>query len=383
MDPTRESPPPAPAPTPAEAASARGGLPASCRKALRLGLSLTLLLGLLLAGTTEALRWVHLQFWEPWTCKPALNLHVFQREEGPFDVVFLGPSTLQRGILPEVLGPALDEAMGRPVRFFSLSQPGPKFRTYRTIARDLLRGDHAPKLTVLIVGGELFLETPQTEDYFRYYAALQDLLLHPGDFGLDDLGSAAGRARAATYGKAALAGAVRGIPTLWQWLGEFVMGREFHERCEELRRSRGFPELGWDIRYPEAEWRARMKARLAWYRQVQRHVDLKGREARAFEETLEVLEDRHLPTLVVNNVTAPITQDVRESEVYHRILRFYEEACARHGAEFLDLDKASLAPPLRMFNDPYHPNREGAAALSPRWARGVLAPRLRRLEKAR
>jgi len=350
------------------------------RTALRVGVPLLLLLTTTLVGATEVVRWLGIQFWQPWTCRPALNLHVFQREPGPFDLIFLGPSTLQRSILPEVLGPELEKAVGREVRFFCLAQPGAKYRTYRTIVRELVRGEKTPKLIVLAVGAELFHETEQSKDYFRYYATLEDLVFHWDLGGLDVFSDPESRERLTFFGTSAVQGAVRGIPTLWQWLGAFFVGGEYHERCAELRASRGFPELGWDIRRASPiAWQAGMEARLDHLRLMTTTYDLEGPEARALEETLALLAERDIPTVVVRTTTAKITEAVYRMPRARQLTQYYQEVARRHGAEFVDLNRPELAPHVSKFNDPYHPNREGAAELTPYWAREVLAPRLRPL----
>lgn len=343
---------------------------------------LGILLGTLIA-CTELVRRLDIQFWQPWTCRPALNLHVFQREPGPFDVVFLGPSTMQRGLLPEILQPELDRAMGRSTRFFSVGQPGPKYRTYRTIVRDVLVGDHEPELLILAVGGELFHETDQTDDYFRYYASLHDLLHHRDYGSIWKLSEKYDRNRFRRLGTAALSGALRGIPTLWQWLGGLTIGGEFIERCEGIRQSRGFPLLGWDIRLPERQWREGMKVRLEHLRKIQSTVPLRGAEAHALEDTLRILKRRGTPTLLVRGTPAKITQKILRMPACKRVTRYYHILSKKFGFPFLDLAKPQITPPLRMYNDPYHLNRDGAAKMTPYWARKVIAPRLKWIEKRR
>lgn len=286
------------------------------------------------------------------------------------DLVFAGSSVTRNSVVPELLDEALAAELGRPTTSWNLGFPGGVPQLARYFAEEVFRAER-PRVFVLEASPFLWDSTrPGREGIETYWRWLSD----PPD----TLAAAATGELPWGFAPEAIKGLNWGMEMLWNPRTPELWRERMPDGDGITPRGGRYPAAwcapgGWDSTKDDAQWE------LAWERGVERVSELETSPAwRAVLDDIAAACKAHDVKLVLllPPLYAPLVAEMPDGAIEeHR--RWLQEAAARHGATWIDLDADPTWDYGRdRFRDALHYNPAGAADFSRRLA-PFLAPLLR------
>ena len=278
-------------------------------------------------------------------------LVAYAREAGNEDVLLIGSSRVQSGVMAMLAEPELAERTGRRVRFYELGVAGMRPDLLADVLETVTR--HRPPRELLVIAIEN-----------RYFCSATD---EQGEWAAQSLRLPGERL-------------FRGLEALWSWPGYAARG--LFDRVRTLREQRG-------DRFPPLRLRNRLRIEAADREEVADLFDVEAGAAWRWSEPdepdqigwrrcLDVLEGLPCDVLFVK---MPLAAGFEESRMPEMTARFRAEvvpAIRERGWQFLDLNRSPWPSHPDLFTGWTHLNYPGAEAATLLFVRDVVAPRLRR-----
>ncbi|MEQ8768524.1 MAG: SGNH/GDSL hydrolase family protein [Planctomycetota bacterium] len=300
------------------------------------------------------------------------KLEVFRTGSGPIDVAFLGSSRMGRAVLPRVFEAEYERQTGHDLSTFNLSLHAGTTLGYYLVTRDLLNGEHRPKVLVVGLGARGFnSNSPHNEHAIRHLLAPGDLLSAVGPHD---------RAEVMIVPEI-LFRAPATLLTLWRW--ELPESRVFADDLLEAS-SNVSSRVALPGDFPLPMTNAMLEAAIRRYglsdlrervleltedRIRRAHVeslrdfDVNGRCSVAFERLLRICRERGIRLVAVNlPVSAEYARGAYRNGEYEKYLERARTLCRDGDVPFIDLAKdGDTEPlPLSLFRDGHHLNEIGS-----------------------
>ena len=317
-----------------------------------------------------------LTFWQP--ANPFLhNLYVFQHMPETPEIVFVGTSKGQAGILPVVIEKEILLKTGEDHDVFNLTQAGAGIRANHLVLRDILKGDKTPKLLILEVHDLGFnSNSPLINNiYFQYFASQRDILLS-----FDRSIFVSGVSPRAQ-------GFIRDAANLFWLVTNNPWQSQSREHLEEIASNGGaipFPVETDKSKMTPEELALTKKIEKANMRHVkwlgkQVKYEIEGVADRRFRDLIALCKERNIPLIIIH---LPVQLELFDDFKYRNHLIFIEyvtRVCEQEGIKFIDLQNRNIAVGKDGFWDRIHLNEVGATTVSKYLAGKVVVPELEAL----
>ncbi len=309
------------------------------------------------------------------------DLTAFQHiETGPIDVALIGSSRTTFGLAPTAIDACLSDTLARPTTTYNLARVFASMATERSVARDLLVGEHIPALAVVEIAPEILAARHHEHTYNT--ASQVDLADVPACLSMvrsaDDLIACS---RAPVRGVENLAWLLSGeradINHLnWMMIhqrgGQFCFGSAV---CEEHNRRFEGPLRN--------RWQMRIERILPTLTE-ERFGDWRIGAGQGHEALLELIaesRERGYDLLLVNMPVHQVYLDEIPPEDYAAYLDYITALSEEHGVPIFDANTPQWNHARDRFYDPDHLSSSGALLLS-RALCARIAPMLRKESSA-
>jgi hypothetical protein len=324
-----------------------------------------------LVGFSQVSRRLGLAFWQP--ANPFLhNLYVFEHRPERADIVFLGSSRGQTGILPSVIEEEVFRETGTTTRVFNLSQAGGGIRSEHLVLRDVLKDEKRPSILILEVHSLGFSSnSPLINNiYFKYFATQADILRS-----YDTSVSVCGIGPRAQ-------GFIRDASNLLWMVAKNPWQPDARAQLARIESHKGaipFPVEKDPNRMTPEERELAQQIKETNLRHVQwlaKEVpyEIEGVADRAFRDIISVCRGRGIHLIIL---CLPVRLDVMtkpEYREYQKFLPYITNVCGEEHIRFFNLQEENIALTPEDFWDRTHVNKVGAAVLSRYIAREIILP---------